>query len=637
MPKVSIIMPVFNAEETLQKTIQSIKAQTFDDFEVLMIDDFSTDGSLAIEERVASEDSRFRLIKRTENGGVAASRNTGLDNAKGEYIRFVDADDTIPIESTEGMINVAEKMNADLVIGTMQLDKHSTYDVIPNTQNLSKKKNIKKSDTNLIHSFSVCNKLFRKSVIDNKSLRFKALKHAEDGMFSVEFFVAANTIAGYDGIAYNYFRPVAFEKKTITQKRNVELLEDFLRSSAGIRDILQEAGLKGSVEELDYRVLATSLIDTYYRHIWQLDEAGEELLLSNLEEFWGRASAKRKARILERKSELHLQEGFLNREELSKAPEIVIAISPDISMKEKEFVCDSLYQQSLPFFSIYLSEKDRDGISDDYRDMKNIVYLPGDNWSELFNIAIDTAPKGTICCFMTEPLYFSGKSLINIVNKIRARKLKMISGRIKSRENNDVSNIDYSMVSNSFFDADYLKKKKFVFTGDEINDYIKLIRLTGFNYHQEITQLTDKTIEETDDWKEKDERLFHEIERNERTNNTPGIFEDLCCLMGYKTLPLKFSVDKKKVLYTSSVRRKMGGLLDQIADLKPKGYDARYDLKPPSVKRSKKELMALILHTVTSAYIIVEGNPSFLARYKPRDGQKIVHIEEIEDITKIFN
>ena len=94
MPKVSIIVPVYNTKDYLHRCVDSILAQTFTDFELLLIDDGSTDSSGIICDNYSQIDSRVRVFHK-KNGGVSSARNIGLDNANGEWITFVDSDDWV--------------------------------------------------------------------------------------------------------------------------------------------------------------------------------------------------------------------------------------------------------------------------------------------------------------------------------------------------------------------------------------------------------------------------------------------------------------------------------------------------------------------------------------------------------------
>ena len=93
-PKISVIIPVYNAESTLRRCVDSVLAQTFTDFECLLINDGSKDKSGEICDEYAIRDSRVRVFHK-ENGGVSSARNVGLDNATGEWIAFVDSDDWV--------------------------------------------------------------------------------------------------------------------------------------------------------------------------------------------------------------------------------------------------------------------------------------------------------------------------------------------------------------------------------------------------------------------------------------------------------------------------------------------------------------------------------------------------------------
>lgn len=114
-PTISVIIPVYNTEKYLHRCIDSVLAQTYQDFELLLIDDGSKDSSGAICDEYAVGDSRVKVFHK-ENGGVSSARNVGLDNARGEWITFVDADDYIEenfLKSFEG------NLDADLVVGNM--------------------------------------------------------------------------------------------------------------------------------------------------------------------------------------------------------------------------------------------------------------------------------------------------------------------------------------------------------------------------------------------------------------------------------------------------------------------------------------------------------------------------------------
>ena len=117
MNVISIIVPIYNAGKTLHRCIDSILSQTYTSWELLLVDDGSTDSSGVICDEYAAQDARVRVFHK-ENGGVSSARNVGLDNARGEWVTFVDADDYIEenfLKSFEG------NLDADLVVGNIQM------------------------------------------------------------------------------------------------------------------------------------------------------------------------------------------------------------------------------------------------------------------------------------------------------------------------------------------------------------------------------------------------------------------------------------------------------------------------------------------------------------------------------------
>lgn len=115
MKKISVIVPVYKAEQYLTRCIESILHQTYGNIELILIDDGSPDLSLEICYKYAEGDSRV-IVVHQENQGVAVARNTGLDRATGDYVTFVDSDDYIDKEMYESMLNIAEKYDTDVVM-----------------------------------------------------------------------------------------------------------------------------------------------------------------------------------------------------------------------------------------------------------------------------------------------------------------------------------------------------------------------------------------------------------------------------------------------------------------------------------------------------------------------------------------
>ena len=114
MAKISIVIPVYNVEEYLALSLASAMTQTYEDIEIVCVNDGSTDKSLEILEAAQAKDSRIQIITK-RNGGLSSARNAGIDAAKGEYICFLDSDDLLEPEACETIIEVFDDTNADIV------------------------------------------------------------------------------------------------------------------------------------------------------------------------------------------------------------------------------------------------------------------------------------------------------------------------------------------------------------------------------------------------------------------------------------------------------------------------------------------------------------------------------------------
>lgn len=168
---ISIIVPVFNTEKYLDKCIQSILGQTYSNIELLLIDDGSTDSSGAICDKYVTQDSRVRVFHKP-NEGVSIARNWGLDNAKGEWITFVDSDDWIDTDMYEKMYNAVMQNKADMVSCDLLME-HKDYSRIFSYNN-------KYDDHQLMYDclvpisveyFAMCNKLVSREVYDRGGIR----------------------------------------------------------------------------------------------------------------------------------------------------------------------------------------------------------------------------------------------------------------------------------------------------------------------------------------------------------------------------------------------------------------------------------------------------------------------------------
>ena len=198
-PVVSIIVPIYNAQVQLNRCIDSVLNQDFEDFELILVNDGSKDASGEICDRYAAEDERIHVIHK-ENTGVSDSRNCGIDAAKGEYLQFLDSDDWITMDATSLLVRAAKEYQCDLVIADF-------YRVVG--ERVSPKGDIQEDKLLSREEFAslmmekpadfyygvLWNKLYRREIVEKYHLRMDTdVSWCEDFMFNLEYIRRIQTI-----------------------------------------------------------------------------------------------------------------------------------------------------------------------------------------------------------------------------------------------------------------------------------------------------------------------------------------------------------------------------------------------------------------------------------------------------------
>lgn len=194
-PLVSIIVPVYNVQNSVARCLESVLAQTWKEIEVIVLNDGSTDGSLAICEQFRRKDPRITLIDKP-NAGLSMTRNDGMKVAKGKYVQFVDSDDLLEPDFTENMVRAAEANSADLVISPYWMA------LPPEMVNPGEGEKLATFYFNV-----VWNKLYRRQLLEAVDLWFtNDLLYAEDQQFNVRYLQYAKVIASIDTPGYYYIQ-----------------------------------------------------------------------------------------------------------------------------------------------------------------------------------------------------------------------------------------------------------------------------------------------------------------------------------------------------------------------------------------------------------------------------------------------
>ncbi|MFN7250057.1 MAG: glycosyltransferase family 2 protein [Anaerobacillus sp.] len=233
--KVSVIIPVYNAEEYLPDCIESLLDQSLYDCEFIFINDGSKDGSQKVIENYREKDHRIVLINQ-ENHGVSIARNKGLSLASGEYVGFVDADDYIENDMYEVLYTEAEISNCDCIISNFEseIEGHKVITKYPFPVNVFLNRDyINKEILPYFIMFdnlnTACNKLYKNKMIEEHNFKFpEGVSLGEDGMFNMYFFSQASSIKYIDYTGYHYREVKGSATRNILQKDYFKrALEDY--------------------------------------------------------------------------------------------------------------------------------------------------------------------------------------------------------------------------------------------------------------------------------------------------------------------------------------------------------------------------------------------------------------------------
>lgn len=262
MPKVSIIVPIYNSEIHLSRCIDSILAQTYTDFELILINDGSNDKSREICDYYATKDRRIIVVHK-ENGGTSSARNRGLNVANGEYITFVDSDDTITTDYLSTFT-----YNCDFEIAGLEtIGMNKTIYVPMSTDTLSVDTKIADwfvKDSDAMYLTTICCKMFRTNIIQKSFLKFDtSLKRGEDTIFVYNYLSYCNSIKLLSNVVYQYnFDATSIDKKYSLNSK--ECVNHICAKVSSIEKIEKRFNVK--LKELS-KLTHTTYLHLFYTHL----------------------------------------------------------------------------------------------------------------------------------------------------------------------------------------------------------------------------------------------------------------------------------------------------------------------------------------------------------------------------------
>ena len=249
-PKVSVIIPAYNVDRFIGRAIESLQNQTLGDFELLIVDDGSTDRTGQVADRMAERDIRIDVIH-TKNRGAAAARNTALDRAQGEYVHFVDGDDWVEPAMLADLVSLADEHDLDLVIAGFYIetyygegDQHTSELKNQPSQVFATREEFRSAawrlfDTNLL--YTPWNKLIRRSYIEKCHVRFKPT-FWDDFPFVLDLVRDIERVAVTDRAYYHFIR---LRAESETSKWRPNMYEKREEEHGWMLDLYEHWGLGG--------------------------------------------------------------------------------------------------------------------------------------------------------------------------------------------------------------------------------------------------------------------------------------------------------------------------------------------------------------------------------------------------------
>ena len=228
MPKASVIVPVYKVEEYLEKCVQSILAQTERDFELILVDDGSPDRCGALCDSLARTDSRIRVIHQ-ENQGLGGARNTGIREARGDWLLLVDSDDWIEPKILEKAMEAGLREEADLVMFAFRTVDEQGRELGVFREDMPKERGIglQEHKEALLTAPCAWNKLYRRSFFQGTGLAYPPRVWYEDLRTTPKLMAKAGRMVFLDEVGYNYLQRQGSIMNSANLERNREILDAF--------------------------------------------------------------------------------------------------------------------------------------------------------------------------------------------------------------------------------------------------------------------------------------------------------------------------------------------------------------------------------------------------------------------------
>jgi len=281
-PEISIIIPIYNSEQYLSQCIESILTQTYINFELILIDDGSSDKSPEICDVYARKDNRIKIIHKS-NGGVSSARNIGINNAIGNWITFIDSDDWVNTDYLYLLVKAIDNKNMLIIQGLNRFLKNDDNSTIVDLGNHIFPSN---SYYDLFSKMELCNygysvaKLYNREVINQNNIRFdEDINHSEDMIFMLEYLLKIKTVKFISNSNYNYRE---YNQGLCSKILSYTSVLKFCKSITTLIERMDEKNINSyDFQELNNKIIVYSFKKLIFNNYMQKEKKSERLLLLN--------------------------------------------------------------------------------------------------------------------------------------------------------------------------------------------------------------------------------------------------------------------------------------------------------------------------------------------------------------------
>lgn len=281
---ISIIVPVYNVEKYIRKCLDSILAQTYEDYELLIIDDGSTDGSGMLADEYANKDARISVIHKS-NGGLSDARNHGIEIAKGEFICFIDSDDWIEVTYLEELLKLVNDSEADVAICAYMRNPGEERIVQPVNESITVETGIEAIgniwSSHYTEYVVAWNKIYRRKIFDD--LRYPVGMIHEDEAICADVYLESSKVIRTDRVLYNY--RVNNSESIMTSGYSLKRL-DILKAMEKRMEVLRNHELESYYEKDSFKYMYKILLNIV--EIKKLSGDNKKVIKELRAKYWGK-------------------------------------------------------------------------------------------------------------------------------------------------------------------------------------------------------------------------------------------------------------------------------------------------------------------------------------------------------------